>query len=206
MSVWGLFPYPTLFTEARTDSELRFEDGSIIATPAACTSCPTIECRLNTAARRTEIYECRYGMNYVRLDDQRLIVGILASGRLHATRRAKSLARKHPELRVSPKQLLGAAERATDLGPGVVEDFERSKKEVLDRLGEDPKMFEALAQQLRTEFQDNLSQSHDFLQLAKLVQGYAETLIQDKKSTQTSVLKMEPRNSQLRALYISQPN
>ena len=41
-------------------------------------------------------------------------------------------------------------------------------------------MFDALAQQLRTEFQGNLSQSHDFLQLAKLVQGYAETLIQEK--------------------------
>jgi signal transduction histidine kinase len=62
----------------------------------------------------------------------------------------------------------------------VVEDFERSKQEVLDRLSEDPEMFEALARQLRTEFQDNLSQSHDFLQLAKLVQGYAETLIQEK--------------------------
>jgi signal transduction histidine kinase len=81
---------------------------------------------------------------------------------------------------VYPKQLLGAAERATDLGPGVVEDFERSKQDVLDRLSEDPKMFEALARQLRAEFQDNLSQSHDFLQLAKLVQGYAETLIQEK--------------------------
>lgn len=180
MSVWSLFPYPTLLMKSDTDGRPRFQDGSIIATPAVCASCPTTECRLNAAARRTEIHECRYGVNYIRLDDQRLMVGVLATGRLHATRKAKSLARKHPELRVSQKQLLSGAERAANLGPGVIEDFERSKKEVLDRLSDDPKMFEALAQQLRTEFQDNLSQSHDFLQLAKLVQGYAETLIQEK--------------------------
>jgi signal transduction histidine kinase len=125
-------------------------------------------------------------MNYVRLDDRRLIVGVLAAGRMNASRKAKSLARRHQELRAYPKQLLAAAERAASLGPGVVEDFERSKQEVLDRLKDSPEMFEALAQQLRAEFQDNLSQSHDFLQLAKLVQGYAETLIQEKYQTMST--------------------
>jgi signal transduction histidine kinase len=119
-------------------------------------------------------------MNYVRLDDHRLIVGVLAVGLPSASRKSRSLVRRHRELRVYPKQLLGAAKRAASLGPGVVEDFDQAMKEVLDRLKDDPEMFVALAQQLRSEFQDNLSQSHDFLQLAKLVQGYAETLIQEK--------------------------
>src|SRR5258708_16699380 len=120
MSAWSLFPFPTLLSDGDTGSTPKFEDGSIIATPAICSSCPTKECRLNTAARRTEIYECRFGMNYVRLDDCRLIVGVLAVRRMSASRKSKSLARRHRELWVYSKQLLVAAERAASLGPGVV--------------------------------------------------------------------------------------
>jgi signal transduction histidine kinase len=179
VSIWELFPYPTLF-DGESGGSAEFEDGSIISTPTTCSSCRTFECQFKTSARRSEIHECRFGMNYVRLDDHRLIVGILAVGQMSATRRSKSLARKHKELRVNPKQLLDAAQRAASIGPGAVEDFERSKQEALNQLKESPEMVDALAQELRTEFQDNLSQSHDFLQLAKLVQGYAETLIQEK--------------------------
>ena len=165
MTIWSLFPFPTLLSDAEGASSPTFVDGSIIATPDICSSCRSFECQLNTSARHTEIHECRFGVDYVRLDGQRLIVGILATGQMSATRKAKSLARKHKELRVQPKQLLRAAESAASLGPGVVEDFQRSKQEILSQLKDSPEMFDALAQQLRTEFQDNLSQSHDFLQL-----------------------------------------
>lgn len=180
MSIWNLFPFPTLLSDADTGDVLKFENGSIIPTPVICSSCRTKECRLNTNAQRTEIHECRFGVNYVRLDSRRLIVGVLVVGRMSASRRSRSVTSKHKELRVHQAQLLRAARSAATLGPGVVDDFERSKQEVLAGLKDDPEMFDALAQHLRTEFQDNLSQSHDFLQLAKLVQGYAETLIQDK--------------------------
>lgn len=186
MSIWNLFPFPTLLCDINTGDALEFEDGSIIATPALCTSCRTKECRLDVTAQRADVRECRFGVNYVRLDNSRLIVGILVVGRMHASRKAKSLTRKHKDLRVHQAQLLTAAESAASLGPAVVDDFERSKEEILAGLKDDPEMFDALAQQLRTEFQDNLSQSHDFLQLAKLVQGYAETLIRDKYPTMST--------------------
>jgi signal transduction histidine kinase len=66
------------------------------------------------------------------------------------------------------------------LGPGVIGDFERSKQLVLDGLKKDPQMFEALAQQLRSDFQNTVGQSHDLLQLVKLVKGYAEVLLQEQ--------------------------
>jgi signal transduction histidine kinase len=179
MSVWNLFPFPTLVDQGSGGTP-KFEDGSIIKTPSICSSCRSFECRLDVSAHRAEIHECRYGVSYVRLDRQRLIVGVLAVGLPSASKKAKSLARKNKALRVSPRQLLDAAERAASIGPGVVEDFERATQEMLGQLKDSPEMFESLARQLRQEFQDNLSQSHDFMQLAKLVQGYAETLIQEK--------------------------
>jgi signal transduction histidine kinase len=180
MSIWNLFPFPTVSSGVTSGSSSNFEDGCLIATPAVCSSCPTTACLHDLNARRTEIRECRYGMNYVRLDDRRLIVGVTVIGLPNASRRARSRVRRFPELRVTSRQLLGAVERAASLGPGVATDFERSKQEILKQLKDSPEMLEALAQKLRAEFQDNLSQSHDFLQLTKLVRGYAETLLQDK--------------------------
>jgi signal transduction histidine kinase len=131
-------------------------------------------------ATRTDIQECRYGISYVRLDENRLIVGIVTSGLPSSSRKAKAQARGHPELGVPAGSVHHAVERAVALGPGVVKDFEMSKQEVLRGLRDSPEMFAAVAEQLKAEFQENLSQSHDFVQLAKLVKGYAESLLQEK--------------------------
>lgn len=124
--------------------------------------------------------ECRFGMNYARIDDRRLVVGVVAPDLPYATRRAKGRGRRSPELRVRPKQVTEAINRAASLGPGVVADFERSKQALLDGLKDNPEMFGALAQQLRNDFQETLGQSHDLLQLVKLARGYAEVLLQEQ--------------------------
>jgi signal transduction histidine kinase len=177
MTAWRLFPYPTLYV-ARAESIPRLEDGSLVAVPTVCRSCPTTECKDNTRTGRGEISECRYGVNYARIDNRRLVIGILASELPGATRQLKRRARKSPELRVRPRQVRDAIATAADLGPGVVADFEREKQEVLRGLKDDPGMFNALAQQLRNDFQETIGQSHDLLQLVKLVKGYAEVLLQ----------------------------
>jgi signal transduction histidine kinase len=180
MSIWNLFPFPTLTSKRANGHPAVFEDGSLVKTPPMCSSCATKECIANTGARRDEINECRFGMNYVRIDEERLTIGLIVTGRLNASKKAKSMARRHRELHVTQSQLLHAVGQAASLGPAVVRDFESEKKEVIEQLKESPEMFDALSQQLRADFQENLSQSHDFIQLAKLVRGYAETLIQDK--------------------------
>lgn len=180
MSAWSLFPYPTLLRDVADENGPTFENGSIVDTPKECRGCPTFECQGDLKATRSEFRECRFGMNYVRVDDRRLVVGVVASDLPSATRQAKKRGRRRPELRVRPKDVLHAISSATELGPGVVADFERSKQEVLSSLKDDPEMFSALARQLRNDFQETLSQSHDFLQLVKLVRGYAEILLQEK--------------------------
>ncbi|HXL95550.1 MAG TPA: HAMP domain-containing sensor histidine kinase [Streptosporangiaceae bacterium] len=179
MSAWNLFPYPTLLSNSSTETST-FENGSIFATPATCSQCPTRECLNDSRAKWSEFRECRFGINYVRIDDHRLVTGIVAPGLPGATKRAKRRARLDPGLRANPGDVLKAISSVAALGPGVVADFERSKQEILDNLRSDPQMFSALAQQLRKDFQETLNRSHDFLQLVKLVHGYAETLLQEK--------------------------
>ena len=180
MSAWNLFPYPTLLDDVNLAGTSTLENGSIISAPRDCVQCPTRECMTDRGAKRSEFRECRFGLNYVRIDDRRSVVGIAVSGLPGATKRAKRRARQQAEIRVRSNEVLKAISSATALGPGVVADFERSKAELLNTLRTDPQMFSALAQQLRNDFQETLSSSHDFLQLVKLVRGYAETLLQEK--------------------------
>jgi signal transduction histidine kinase len=180
MSIWSLFPYPTLLRDASSGQKSTLESGSIVKIPQDCLRCPTRECQDDDQAERSKFRECRYGLNYVRVDDNRLIVGIVASGQPGATKQNRRRARRQPELRVDPRLVLQAISAACALGPGAITDFEQSKQETLEELRNDPRMFEALAQQLKDDFQEALSQSHDFLQLVKLVRGYAEVLLQEK--------------------------
>lgn len=179
VNAWGLFPFPTLESDAAT-SESVFQDGSLISTPSDCLSCPTRECLAKTGGQAGRLTECRFGMHYLRVDDNRIIVGVVATDLPSMGKRAKRRGKQHPELRVRVRAVEHAAAQAKLLGPGVVEDLEQLKEEVMTRVKEDPAMFNTLADQLRKDFAETLTQSHDFLQLVKLVRGHAETLLLEK--------------------------
>jgi signal transduction histidine kinase len=171
--VWQLFPYPTLTDHGTTD-------GSLLPAHPACVSCPTRECLQDRSLWPGELRTCRYGITYSRIDESRLLTGVLASDLPQTTKHARNRSRKEPERRVRSQDLVRAIEQARTLGVGVVEDFESAKSELFARLESDPDLHQALAEDLRRDFADNLHQSHDFLQLVKLVRGHAEALLHDK--------------------------
>lgn len=170
---WGLFPYPTL-------RDGRFVDGSLIRAHPDCLSCPTRAC-VNGQSNVGAISVCRYGLSYARVDDLRLVVGVVATEE-SVTRRAKRRARNEPLQRVKSTDLRRALEAARELGPGAVQDFEQARAIVLDQMARDPAVHAAVAEQLRGDFDDTLSQSHDFMQLVKLLRGHAENLLHQKRS------------------------
>jgi hypothetical protein len=51
---------------------------------------------------------------------------------------------------------------------------------MMKKLESDPELHKSMAEQLRKDFEENLNQSHDFLQLVKLVRGHAEVLLNAK--------------------------
>lgn len=51
---------------------------------------------------------------------------------------------------------------------------------ILDQLKTDPQLLNAVGNVLRKDLEENLSQSHDFLQLVKVIRGHAEVLLLNK--------------------------
>ncbi|GAB6859458.1 sensor histidine kinase [Microbacterium xylanilyticum] len=171
--VWQLFPFPTL-------ADGTFSDGTLLDVHPDCSRCPTRMCSTDDKAPVGEPKICRYGLTYARVDDSRLVVGVLATDGVDLGSRARKRLRTEAERRFSARRIAHSVESARALGAGVTTDLDVLKAEVLERLEREPEMHEVLVDQLRRDFERNVQQSHDFLQLAKLVQGHAEALLAEK--------------------------
>ena len=172
-NVWQLFPFPTLTADGPTN-------GSILQSHADCVDCPTRACLQDKVVPVGEPKQCRYGLTYARIDDERYVVGLTCNDLLTPTKRGAKRARQEAERRVKTQTIRTSVSQSRKLGIGAVNDYDLATRELLARLEHDPKMHESLAKQLRQDFSDNLSQSHDFLQLVKLVRGHAESLLHEK--------------------------
>ena len=166
--IWRLFPYPTLH-----DGEI--VDGSVLPAHPVCLACRARLCE-DSIYMAGQVSVCRYGLSFVRIDETRLVVGVVATEE-STTQRAKKRLRREPGRRIKSIDLRTAVAGARRLGPGAVEDFEQAKEYALGRMSKDEGLHRAVAEKLRRDFDDNLSQSHDFMQLVKLVRGHAESLL-----------------------------
>ncbi|QYJ05336.1 sensor histidine kinase [Nocardioides panacisoli] len=152
-------------------------DGTLISSHPDCSSCTTRECLDDGTTPIGEASTCRYGLTYARIDDSRLINGVVAVDLPSNTKRSKKRARTERSRHVRKHDLEESAQRARRLGPGVIDDYELMQTALLHDLESKPAVYDAIARKLREDFADNLNQSHDFLQLVKLVRGHAEQLL-----------------------------
>jgi len=171
--IWQLFPFPTLAAESLTD-------GTLLDAHPDCKRCPTRMCSSDDRSAVGELKVCRYGLTYARVDDSRFLVGAVAADGVNQTPKSRARLRREPDRRFSAKRIVASIEKARSLGAGITTDLNILKAEVLKRLEQEPEMHRVLVEQLRRDFEKNVQQSHDFLQLAKLVQGHAEALLAEK--------------------------
>lgn len=172
--VWELFPYPTLVNGV-------FTSGSVLDVHNDCRACPTRECAQATTVAAGTARQCRFGLTYARVDAERIIAGLVASDAPSPSARARRRHKNEPGRRVQTLHIEASARRAISMGPGVTNDFAKSKQEILNHLVRDPSMHAQLAEDLRRGFDQNFNQSHDFLQLVQLVKGHAEALLLEKR-------------------------
>lgn len=164
-----MFPFPTL-----TDGT--FLDGSLMPAHPDCLKCPTQSCAKSNSGAG-EIQQCRYGLTFSRIDTSRLAVGLVAAPSVGSASPASRKRYKERDRHARPEHIRNAVEMALRLGPGVADTFATNREAMLERLAEDESMQRALAEKLRRDFDSNVAQSHDFLQLVKLVRGHAEVLL-----------------------------
>lgn len=194
-TVWNLFPYPTLLAG-------KFTPGSLLPIHDACKTCPVLQCEKDQSARVGEAYECRFGLTYSRIDDDRVVAGLVGDGLANPTRRAQKRLRNEPARRVKIGHISSAVQAAIEAGPNVARNYERDKKAVIERLSRDPELLRGIAEDLRKGFDQEFNRSHDFLQLVQIVRGNVEVLLAEAVPDQDVVSAAESHKV-LGAIYFT---
>lgn len=174
--LWDVFPYPTLNGQDLTD-------GSVIPAHPDCARCPTRECLKDDGTQVGEYSVCRYGLMYAPVDDSRVVVGLVGANLPNPSRRARRRHQAERDRHVRTEWLLRAVAAVRHAAPGLVDDVRRQRELALEELKSDPVLLAAVGDELRKDLDNNLSQSHDFLQLVKVVRGHAEVLLRQKHPT-----------------------
>lgn len=131
-----------------------------------------------------------------------MVLGIVVADLPMATKRTRKVAKQLPRHRVRAVEVERAIGAARALGPGIVDDFQLAREQFLRELRERPDMHEAMAARLRKDFDASLDQSHDFVQLVKLVRGHAEALLLTQHPEMDVVAAAESEPA-LGAIYFS---
>ncbi|MGW9166075.1 ATP-binding protein [Agromyces sp. NPDC055658] len=171
--VWKLYPFPTM-----TDSSI--SDGSLFDVHRDCARCPTRECVDDDTKEYGVPKLCRYGLTYARIDKDRVTAGLVAPDIPSPTSRAKKRIRLERQRHVPSARLKHSVDAVRELGPGVVDSFEANREVAVASLKSDPDMQRAVAAQLRRDAENDLNQSHDFMQMVKRVKSYAEALLAER--------------------------
>lgn len=171
--VWELFPFPTLSATGITR-------GSLVDAHPECRSCKVRACATDGAGAPGEARICKFGLTYARIDKERVAIGLVVTDHPNPTPGARRRIKRERERRVTQAEIARPIRVARDLGPGVVDVFEINRSTAMSALREDPDMQRAVAAQLRRDAEDDLNQSHDFMQMVKLVKGYAEALLRER--------------------------
>jgi K+-sensing histidine kinase KdpD len=170
---WKMYPFPTL-------SDGSLTDGSLFDVHPDCRRCPTRECAGDDVADNGSPSQCRYGLTYARIDSDRVMAGVVATDLPNPTSRTKRRIRLERNRHVSSARIRHSVDSVRALGPGVVDSFEADRDVALAAIKSDPVMQRAVAAQLRRDAENDLNQSHDFMQMVKLVKGYAEALLRER--------------------------
>lgn len=121
--------------------------------------------------------QCRFGVTFAQIDRSRSVVGVVQGDCKSPSSRHRRRYRDERTRRVSGEDISRAIDTVLDIGPGVATDLQRATAAAMDLMSKDPEFHRAVATQLRADLDETLGQSHDFIQLVKLVRGHAETLL-----------------------------
>lgn len=171
--LWALFPFTTLARGSLTP-------GAISPPLSQCESCLSKPCAADAIITPGEVKTCRYGVDYSRIDDERVAVSFSIAKQFKVSGRARRIHKDNPRARTTLDAVHRAVKAARAMGPGVVEDVESARRIALEEAKADPALAEALRRESHRDVENDLARSHDFQQFAKLILQYSEALLRER--------------------------
>jgi K+-sensing histidine kinase KdpD len=173
-SAWHLLPYPTLHADQT------MVDGSLISTPKTCEKCSNHKCWANSP-KRGAIGVCPYGLNYARLDDDVIIIGLaISDSPLPPTKQAKRRLRQERDNHVRIRDLERVIRSTVNMDAQLLHEFDSHRDRMVQEFLTSDDTLKAVTSALRSDISRSQNQSHDFLQLLKQIRGHIVAILEEK--------------------------
>lgn len=164
----GLFPYPTML-------DGQWIDGSLFSWPRVCTDCHRKPCQAPT--RNESIETCPYGMNYVWLESEVMIGGVVLTDLPTSTTAHRRRRRTETNL-VSQTHLAGAWRRLLALHAQSQSQFSKFQAEQRTAYERSRTFKQEILAEIRSNLDRSLAQAHDYLGLLRQIRQHIQAVLE----------------------------
>jgi signal transduction histidine kinase len=119
-------------------------------------------------------------MNYVKVDDETTLIGLVVTDLPLTSKQAGKRRRSEPGSHVKQSEVKRVYEKLSSISSDIIIEFDRDRDRYIAELIKSDTLLGSVVDKLKGELGRTVGQSHDFLQLVKLIRGYAETLLNEK--------------------------
>jgi signal transduction histidine kinase len=184
------FPFPHVTGKVR-------RPGALIDWPERCSGCDR-QCETSTA---NDLSLCSYGLNYLRVDDDLLIAGIVVNDYPGNTPARQKMKRRLGNQGISKKSL----ERIVDLSRSSIEQLEAELdsrfEQVVSEYRESQGYYEEIVERIRPEMQQALAQVHDYKQFVQQIIQNMDVLLEERFPERSLTDKIEGAKHEEAAIY-----
>ena len=194
--IWELFPLPTM-------TEIEILDGSFFPKHPDCISCAPKFCLSSQVKTPPEIETCRFGLNFIKIDDVRVTNGFLVSGLQNIPKKLQRRLRQEPLRHIRAQNVITSISKIRVGNIALTKSFKRDVHLAAQSIGSNPEIFDAVAEIMSGKMEKNFERNHDLLQLIKLIQEYAEAILLRIKDDDPETVAALPENKNEGAIYFA---
>lgn len=173
VSAWSLFPFPTL---RRASGRV---DGSIRRWPEVCQKCVARYCEADSSDKGV-IRTCSYGVQYVHVNDEILVAGLIISDWSEVSKNSRKLIRSAGRNSVKRADVETAVGRVLEVDQELIDEFEEARDKRLEEMLDDGRVASVVLDGIKGDISESLNRSHDFVQLVKQIRGNVTSILEER--------------------------
>lgn len=186
------FPLPLSLNGIRSE-------GSVVAIPDDCLSCPTRQCE--DSSPNDGITLCEFGFNFVRLTDDILAFGFLLAGESGITQRHRKQLRKHGRTALLPHQVESLHQALDKFLEVQRQNEEASAIQVQEEILRDPTSFDEIIDRLAPHIGNAAGQLHDYIDLAAQILKQLNVYMSSRYPSITVPDDLDSAPDELQSIY-----
>ena len=185
-------PFPHLFQGVR-------RDGTTQAWPKRCCSCD----RQCETAPGKEVQVCSYGVNFVRVDDDLLIAGVVVHDFPTTSSAHQKMKKRMGKSVVALKDLEAIVKAGKKATAALAEELESRKQYIIDEYRRSKRYQSEAVQLLRPDIQRALAQVHDYRQLVTQIVQNINVILETEFPGERVAASLRRSSHEIQAIYWS---